>query len=297
MPPRSRQPGEGQRANSGRELHPALVHVLTAEFQLVDPDNLNGIPDRYIPYSHPDALRASLLDVPPLDPTRNHAVISYQSAGEQQWRHLTVTSAEFTLFARHVPMLAESAIQGVLNSRDKKLQKDTGDETVRARSPEDWAAARRSAMRQVMEKQSGMQQHLDQELLPRIKIIHQFTEMTEYPRLARGTSQSVRRRVDYLRDYVFGDMLEAVGNLREWDNEKRALAVRTLQKRLYLDPDKHRRVINFGALLALADEYYGHKQALVRGRIAEANQYIRKRPDVRADILLTDASRAKENHA
>lgn len=296
MPPRRYGPGTGQLSldSPALELHPALVHVLTAEFQGIDPADFSDIPDEFVPYTHPDSLRASLLDVPPLDPENNHAIVGYRGGESPEWRRITVTSAEFNLLARHIPMLAETAIQGVFYARDRKLQRATGDPTARARSEDDWAAARRSAMRQVLDKHTAMQRHLTGELLPRVKLIGQFSEMTRYPNLARGTNQTVRGRVEFLRDYVFGDMLEAIGNLREWDNDKSKLASRTLQKRLYLDPDERRRVANFGALLTLAGDYYGQKQALVRGRIAEAERYIRNRPEVVADIRATDAARAAE---
>lgn len=291
MPPRRHEPSIGQLELPGQELHPALVHVLTSDFQLIDPTEYADIPDGYVPYVHPDALRGSLLDVPPLNPDQNHAVVSYQPAESSQWKRLTVTSAEFTLFARHVPMLAETALQGVFHSRDQKIQKETGNPAAQARSSEDWAAARRAAMRQVMKKGVAMEQHLEGELRPRILLINQFQEMTKYPNLARGTSQSMRERVRYLHDYVFGDMLKAIGNLREWDTDQTALASRTLQKKLYLDPVKSRRITSFGATVTLAQEYYGHKQAFVLSRIAEVRKYMRTHPDVLENIRATDAAR------
>lgn len=292
MPPRNREPGPGQIPIEGLTPRAALVHVLTPEFQLIDPADFADIPDRFIPYTHPDSLRASLLNVPPLNPDENHAVVSYQPAESAGWTRLTVTSEEFTLFARHVPMLAETALQGVFHARDKKLRAETGNPTAQARSGDDWAAARRAAMRQVIGKEEAMYQHLQDELMPRIDTIKRFQEMIHYPNLNRGSNQRVRERTEILREYVFGDMLKAIGNLREWDTDKTTLASRTLQKRLYMDPDRGRRVKNFQAMLQLAEDYYGHKQAFVRSRIAEAAKYRRNHPEVLADVRAVDAERA-----
>lgn len=50
-------------------------------------------------------------------------------------------------------------------------------------------------------------------------------------------------------------------------------------------------------MLALANEYYGHKQALIRTRISEANAYVKKQPNVLADIEATDEERRHAREA
>lgn len=289
MPPLSRKPGRGEVALPGLELHPALVHVLTSEFQNIDPTEFEDIPDEYVAYVHPNELRNSLLESN--SQSDGNSVVSYRGVEGNKWNHLAVTPEEFGLFARHVPMLARTAINQVLHARDKKLQEETGDPSARARTDADRAAADRAAMRQVTKKSEKMRGYLEAELEPRIKLIKQFTEMTQHKNLARGNYVSVKERVERLRTEVFGDMLDAIGNQRGWTESQSNLAERTLKKRLYLDPNKARRVENFKAMLELADDYYGHKYALVLGRIAESDRYRRKHADVWQDVLATDASR------
>lgn len=276
----------GQHTFPGLELHPALIHVLTSEFQNIDPQEFADIPDSYVVHVHPDALSDSLLKAP----EDGHSSVSYRTA-EGPWSRIAVTPGEFGIFARHVPMLAKTAINGVLDIRDKKLQKETGNPNARARTDEDHDASKRAAMRQVMGKGVQMRDYLQGELQPRLQIIGQFAEMTEHKTLARGSYSSMKNRVERLRVEVFGDMLDAIGNQRGWDETQAKLAERTLQKRLYLDPNKPRRVDNFKKMLKLAEDYYGHKHALVLGRIAEVEKYVRKNPDVYRNVLVTDEER------
>lgn len=277
---------EGQYSLPGLESHPALVHVLTSEFQGIDPKDFEDIPDNFIPYVHPDSLRPSLLEA-----EDGETAISYRTY-EGSWKRIAVTPEEFGLLARHVPMLAKTAINGVLATRDKKLQEETGNPYAKARTDADLAASKRAAMRQVLDKGVRMRTYLHDELQPRIALIDQFKEMAQHKTLARGSYKSVSERVERLRYKVFGDMLDAVGNQRDWTEEQSKLAERTLQKKLYLDPDKMRRVKSFKSLLELADEYYGHKQALVLSRMAEVESYRRKHPEVYQNMLATDAARA-----
>lgn len=286
MPPVTRRPGPNQLPIPGQEPHPALVHVLTPEFQNIDPADFADIPDEYVRYTHPDVLRSSLFETP----SDGRTVVSYQ-APTQEWVRLVVTPREFKLLSRHIPMLAKTAMTDVYTARDNKLQDKTGDPSAKARTDQDHADAKRAAMRSVMQKEAAMAPYLQTEIIPRIQLIAQFTEMTVNHNLARGTNQTVKERVERLRTFVFGDMLDAIGNQREWNEAQATLAVRTLQKRLYLDPDKSRRVTNFAALLQLAEDYYGHKRALILDRIAQARKYQRDHPDVVADVIAKDEER------
>lgn len=286
MPEPVADPSEARRGH-----RVALVHILTPEFQGINPVDFDDIPPEVVAKASPEALRSSLLD------TKNdgRSVVSYQSPESgRKWIRMSVTPKEFGIFSRHVDMLANSAFNGVLATRDTKLQKETDNPAAKARTNKDIATARRGAVRQVMSKQLKMESYLETDILPRVEVISKFLEMSANSNLSRGTQDTVRERFEMLRLYVFGDMLDAIGNQKQWTAEQAERAVRILQKRLYLEPDSTKRVANFEGMLLLADEYYGRKRALVLGRITESRLYLRKNSDAVDDVLATDAVRREE---
>jgi hypothetical protein len=291
-----------QSPNQDQDRRVSLVHILTPEFQGLNPIDFEDIPSDVVERASPSALRVSLLDTTndrqsPLHGRNNkgRSVVRYWS-GEPEtgtvW--LSVTPQEYGLFSRHVEMLARTAFNSTLSSRDKKLQEATGDVTAKARTDDDKAAANRAAIRQVQGKLPKMEGYLEEEIIPRIELIDKFIEMTRYRNLNRGSYETVRDHFEHLRLYVFGDMLDAVGNQREWSAASAARAERILQKRLYLEGSPADRVQNFKALLELADEYYGHKRAFIQTRIWETHEYIRKNPDAAKDVWRVDQERANE---
>ncbi len=291
---------------SAREPRVALVHVLTPEFQGLDPADFDDIPDEAVASAAPQELEKFLYLVGssqqgPLQAKPNmpgKSTVSYPSGDERGvWVRLSLTPIEYGLFSRHVSMLGRSAYNGVLAARDKKLQKETGDPVAKARTDEDVAAANRAAVRQVSKKAPLMEAYLGDEILPRIEVIDKFLEMTRNRNLSRGTHETVRDRFEHLRLTVFGDMLDAIGNNKQWSAEQAARAVRILQKRLYLNGHPAERVQNFRAMLELAHQYYGHKWAFILTRIAETKKYLSDNEAVVADIVATDEERAQISEA
>jgi hypothetical protein len=288
MPPLSRRPGLNQLPIPGQEPHPALVHILTPEFQNIDPEDFADIAPNVVKLMEPGLLRESLLGAG----LEGDTAVRFKVGDTKEWIKIAVTPGEYVLLAREIPMLGRTAFTGTLVSRDKKMQAETGDPSVLARSDEDKAAANRAAFRAVVQKQTGMQKYLEETLRPRVRIIKKFTEMAQFSNLSRGSREKVKERFEELRTYVFGGMLDAIGNQRNWTEDQATLASRTLQKRLYLDTNSN-RVRNFAEMLKLADEYYGYKNALVLDRLAEAAQYIRNRPDIAADVKARDEAKSE----
>lgn len=301
MPPNPTSP-EHEPSPPPAEQRVALVHVLTPEFQGLNPLDFADIKDEVVRRASPAALRESLVDTgerntPPLrnKDESGKSVVSYES-GEHglRWVHLSLTPKEFGLFSRHVDMLARTAFNQILDRRDTKLQKETGNPAVKARTDDDIAAANRASVRQVRGKVPRMEAYLEAELVPRIDTVEKFIEMTKHRNLNRGTHDTVQAHFEHLRLYVFGDMLDAVGNQRKWTAQQAAKAEKILQRRLYIDGHPADRVRNFRAMLELAQEYYGHKRAFVLTRIAETNQYLAKNSGAVADAAQKDAERARE---
>lgn len=277
----------------------ALVHVLTPEFNYLNPDDFADISNEVVERASPQELRMSLLDTGryPGSYIRGSenvgtSTVAYRSGDRELstvW--LTVTPEEFGLFSRHVPMLGKTAFNSTLTSRDRKLREQTGDPTARARSDEDLAAAGRAAVRQVSSKLDQMTSYLSEEIQPRITTVEKFTEMTKHRNLNRGSHETVQDRFEHLRLYVFGDMLDAVGNQRGWTARQAERAQRILQKRLYISGSPADRVSNFKAMLELAQEYYAHKEAFVLTRIADTERYLRQNRDIVYDIQRIDQER------
>ena len=286
-----------------REPRVALVHVLAPEFHGLDPNDFADITDDLVGRASPAVLREALLDTDntassPLHGRDNKgkSVVSYRS-GEQGlhvvW--LSVTPTEYGLFSRHVDMLGRTAFNSTLASRDAKLRAETDNPAAKARTDEDVAAANRAAVRQVERKLPKMEAYLEEELESRIEVIQKFIEMTKHRNLSRGTYATVQARFEHLRQYVFGDMLDAVGNQKRWTEEHARRADQILQKRLYISGTKPDRVRNFMEMLELAEEYYGHKRAFVLTRIWETREYLRKNQDAVDDARQKDQERAGQD--
>lgn len=291
----------GQQAEQS-ERRVALVHVLTAEFQGLDPADFADPVQEIGELVKPAKLRESLLDThtPGSLPLRNKgnegkSVVSYES-GEPglRWVHISLTPREFGLFSRHVDMLARTAFNATLTSRDKKLQEESGNKAAKARTDEDIAAAKRSGVRQVRAKVPKMQAYLSEELLPRIEEVNRFIEMTRFRNLNRGAPDTVQAHFEHLRLFVFGDMLDAVSNHRNWTAAEAAQAERELQRRLYINGSPADRVANFRRMLELAQEYYGHKRAFVLTRVTETDRYLSTNRDAVEDAARIDEERARE---
>lgn len=280
----------------------ALVHVLTPGFQGLDPSDFDDISDAVVERASPEVLRAALLDTAntPNSPlhgrdNKGKSVVSYRTGDSGKgivW--LSVTPQEYGLFSRSVEMLARTAFNDTLASRDKKIQEETGNKAAKAREDDDIAAANRSAIRQVTGKLPRMEQYLDEDIMSRIQVIEKFQEMTRHRNLNRGTHETVQAHFEHLRLFVFGDMLDAVSNQKGWSASLTERAVRILQKRLYIDGSPADRVSNFKELLDLAEEYYGHKRAFVLTRIWETREYVSRNHEAAEDVKRVDAERANE---
>ena len=285
-----------------REPRVALVHVLTPEFHGLNPEDFADIDPEVVGRASAAEIRASLLDTTSkedehsrLQDPRNVAgsVVGYRSP--EGWVRLALTPKEYGLFSRYVGMLARTAFNRTLDSRDKKLQEETGDPSAKARTDDDLAAANRASIRNVKGKLPKMEAYIATDILPRIETIDRFIEMTKNRNLNRGSHETVHAHFEHLRLYVFGDMLDAVGNQRRWTATQAEKAQRVLQRRLYIDGSTPDRVQNFHAMLEVAKEYYGHKYAFVLTRIAETQKYLRDNPTIVADIAAKDEERAKQS--
>lgn len=296
------QSAESDVANTPEQPRVALVHVLKPEFHGLESEDNEEINIPLAELVTPAKLRESLLDTGALHSPRLRnaagkgvSVVSYES-GEPglRWVHLSVTPIEFGLFSRHVDMLARTAINATLASRDKKLRQETADPAATARSDEDIAAAKRAGVRQVSKKLPQMETYLEEQVLPRIETVDRFVEMTRYRNLNRGKHETVREHFEHLRKFVFGDMLDAVGNHRGWSETEANLAEYELQKQLYVRGSTPERVHNFRAMLDLSKEYYQHKQAFILTRIAETNLYLIRNAEAAEDVKQKDEERARE---
>lgn len=278
----------------GEQAKPtALVHILTPEFQGLDASDFSDISAESVDSASPELIKKYLFDSR-LD---GDNVVRYQSADrEGNWLSIAVNPEHFNLFSRHVPMLARTAINRVLESKDRAQRESTGEQGVRARTSQDIREANRAAVRAIMQKEEGMESYLVNELEPRAVLVSRFMEMTrgKNPNLARGKQEAVRERFENLRVFVFGDMLDAMRGTRGWDEQKTLRAERIIQKRLYIVGSSKDRVKNFEDMLKLAEEYYGNVRALVLGRLAEVHKYYRQHLDVVNDVVETDRQRFEE---
>lgn len=279
----------------------ALVHILTPEFHGFGAADFDDIPDSVVARATADELQTSLYWRYVAKSRRQDPEASAFSYVTPDGEVISValTPEEYDKASESITMLAGRIYNGVLTQRDKALRRETGNKTARARSGEDIRAANRGAMRAVMNQRTNMEELLEEGIVPKIKLIEKFIEMTEGRNynLARGNRESVSRRFEDLRTTIFDDMLDAIGLKRGWSEDMTDRAKRIIQKRLYVAGDFKDRIANFKEMLALANDYYGYKRALIMTKIFEAKKYQRQHPEVVADILAVDEERrrAKES--
>ncbi len=276
----------------------ALVHILTPEFHGFNPEDFNYIPDDVVARASAQDLQPSLFwAYVPKNKRQAQEVsaYSYQTADEGVMS-VALTPQEYNTASESVDKLAQRMLSRVLTQRDAALRKRTGNDNARARSNEDLRIARRGAMRKVMERQTVMENLLEEGILPKIELIEKFREMTDgrSPNLSRGTRATVSKRFEELRNTVFDDMLDAIALQRDWTADMSAKAKRVIQKRLYISGTSTERVTNFREMIALASAYYGHKRALILTKIEDAKRYQRANPAVVTDISIVDEQRRRE---
>lgn len=290
-------------AQSEREpvVRTALVHVLTPEFHGLDVAEFAHITDEVVARASAEDLEPSLFWLYVRKDRREKPEVSTFSYITPSNDVMTValTPAEYTKASDSVEKLAQRRSMDVLATRDRKLQEETGDKTARARSKDDMRAANRGAVRAAMQRQADMEELLAEGIMPKIELIDKFNEMSRgrNQNLARGTRESVSQRFEELRTGVFDDMLDAVALQRGWTEEMTEKAKKIIQKRLYVSGTPKERKANFQEMLELAENYFGHKRALILTKIQEAKKYQHDRPEVVADIMAVDEQRLKAKEA
>lgn len=309
MPPRKLSPEQGELILGETALLPdsqleaqnrptALVHILTPEFHGYDPADFADIPSDVVDRAGAFYLKRDLFwkYVPKnMREEPEVSAFSYQSADEG-YISVALTPEEYDAASESIEKLAQRMRSRVLAQRDAKLRQETGNSNARARTAEDMRVAERGAMRAVLQRQVDMADLLEQGIVPKINLIERFIEMTHgnNSNLARGTRKTVSERFEALRTTVFDDMLDAVALQRGWDESKAARAKNIIQKRMYISGTPRQRVANFGEMLALAQQYYGHKRALILTKIEDVKRYKRAKPEVMADIMAVDNERQQE---
>lgn len=291
--------GGGMPPNPENDKPTALVHILTPEFHGFVGAEFDDIPDTVVARASADELQWSLY-WPYVRKSKRQitetSAFSYETP-ENGFVSIALTPEEYDQASESITKLAERMYNRILARRDEALRIETGDETARARSEDDIRIAKRGTMRGVMARRAKMGTLLEEGILPKIELIGRFIEMTEghNHNLARGTRESVSSRFETLRTTVFDDMMDVIGLQRGWSEDMTAKAKRIIQKRLYITGTIRDRINNFKEMLALANDYYGHKRALILTKIFEVDQYQRQHPEVVADILAVDEERRRIN--
>ncbi len=276
----------------------ALIHILTPEFHGLNPADFADIRGDTVDKASAADLQPSLFWKYVPKSRRDNpevAAFSYQSA-DGDFVTVALTPEEYDTGSESVEKLAQRIFTRVLKQRDEALRKASNNPFARARTDEDIRVARRGGMRAVMERQTDMEDLIEDNIMPKIHLIDRFLEMAEGRNfnLARGGRKVVSERFEELRMTIFDDMLDAVALQKKWTAEQTARAKQIIQKRLYISGSPRERVSNFREMLELARLYYGHKWALMKTKVEDANRYRRANPEVEADVYNVDEFRRHE---
>ena len=240
----------------------ALARALRPEFVGINPQDYLDVTDEHLDLAAPELLRQSLIGVAPGSPD----AVAYR-VSRQELLYVAVTPTEFGLMSGSVLALGQRAVAGSQRKRQR----------IGKRNPVDDAAAERAGVHAVMNRAVASSNYLENVLVKQDKLIAQFQEAARYPGLARFGSEGVmREELTNLRTFVFGSLLTAIGNQRQWTAAQQQRAQKAVDARIFLDRHKNNHINNFKGMLDLASEWTGYKRAVIATRLWESKKYIQQ---------------------
>lgn len=274
MPPRSRQPGEGQLGFDGSVAPPpqpvnperprnALARTLTPEYMNLSADDFMDVTVPMVEHVQPDKLRAFLIDVP-LDVTKSPSAVSYTGttgAGTTE-RNIALTDTEAKLLPRFVTSIQRNA---AINVGAKVTSPILGDTDI-ARKARAKIHVQESKLPKVEEYQGLLltQQHLLDKFI--VASSGRNVGLSMF-----GKEGSLRQKVAYLQTFIIGDMIRAYGTQRGLSEADMKMVDKAITVSLFFHPD---RVANFNSLVRFLREYNGHKVLLTTQRIESMRRNI-----------------------
>lgn len=240
----------------------ALARALNPNYLGMNVGDYADITPTMLELASADNLRTSLIDVKPV--AHSHTVALRE--GSSTWHYIAVTPMEFGLMSGSIQVLGQRAV----SASEKKRRQPHGLSDV------DKAAADRAGVHAVESRSSVMQKYLDNTLIGQAKHLSDLQKAGRDPGLAvlKGKEGRMREELAYFRTFIVGDMLAAIGSQRHWTASQEKLALQSIERRLFIERGGSRHIDNFRAMVDLAQEWNGYRQAVIKSRLWESKRYV-----------------------
>lgn len=225
----------------------------------MDPEAYGDITLAMIEHMTPGKLRPDLIGLP----RDSRYSVGYRDGGSGDYIRIALTPIEYKKMPRNVSKLAEIAITTTQAARPYREEFDT-----------DQAAAKRAGVHAIESKLPRMISYVSETLEPDLDRLTRFDEYARNRNLRRTKGVDMLIELEWIRSHIFEDTFIALRNQRDWSAEQERFARRTLDKKLFLEPDLSQRTLNWQEMLGFEKEYWGHKLALFKTRIWESKKYI-----------------------
>jgi hypothetical protein len=237
----------------------SLSRLLTPEYFGINPTEYEDISPVLIARAHASSLRPSLIDLP----RHSRSSLRYLPPDRGPLVRVAVLNKEFRLATGSFEMLSQvtTAIQnGYLENQPPDLEKS--------------AAADRAGRHAVEVKADKIKEYVDDTLGLQKRLIGKFSESAKHPGLSRGAELTMRLDFALLRSTVVESVIQALRIQRRWKDEQEDRARRSIEASFFLDRTGNRHIGNFAAMMTLAQEWNGYKEAILKTRYYQAKTYI-----------------------
>ncbi len=242
-----------------------FVHVVQPEAVGLAAEDYNDVTKEEKTFATIDNYRSILLDVPRNRPS----AAAYVDGETRQLRFIALSAEESMLITRNNKKLGEAAVTRTLAARPRPLT-DT-----------DRQAASRSGLHVIEGYQKNMQRYLKNALSPDVDRMEHMKEYAHHRNLSRKKGYGMRSDIAWFRSRIIDETFDAISRQQKvndgsWKTEDEQRARRALDYRLFFDGDRQRPVDNWEKFLDFEIEYWGHKIALFKSQIWQAEKILRK---------------------
>lgn len=242
------------RASLARMLDPQIWGVTEATY--------GQITSGMIDLAQPDLFKADLVDVKP----GSQGAVSYPDQDSRRDVWVALEPAEYIGITRNVRALGAVSVQRSHAKRPAEMFE-----------PAQQQRGQRSAVHVHEGRQKVMEAYVGNVLLPREQLLKRFLVAAQYPGLSQfGRELTFLERMTSYRD-ILDSSLRAVGNQRQWDDQKERLARLSTEWRILFDRANNRHIGNFIDLTSLLLDHNSAKLAVFKSRIFDTKRDIDKR--------------------
>lgn len=239
------------------EARMAFARLVGPDVHGLNDGDYSDITEQMMELAKPEALAKDLYDLP----TFNDFSSSYFDPIEHRKIHVALTPLEHEKIARSPADLGAKALNRTLKSRPNRIE-----------FRPDVEAAKRtkiSALERKIEEMNGL---VDNTLKYEAQQLEFFAEAAKYPGLNRGKAVNITQAMAYVQTFSIDSMLFALRLQRGWSPKQEDLARRSIEKLLYINRDHNAHIGHWRQMIAVLQNWNGHKIALCKNKIVDAKK-------------------------